>query len=577
MADYVIACLLAAGLFLLAVFSYRAARSETTTPPLPGPSFREYLPGGDAYALNRTPWKLGQTLTKLCEKYGSVCEIWMLFRHGVVLSNPKDMVQVLASSDALVGREAAVMRAFRRVSKVTVFTADTKEHARIIRAVSLNFGMAHLRDFHGVAAAAVGELCSVLADVARGGEQQPQRQGLTTTTTTTIMPTATTAGTTGMGVALGDGVFDAARVVGATTLRVVAETGFATPLPLDERLEMAGLIADFLNDMMSDFVVHPIRGVLELLRLRGAAAERKRRLDARCRAIVQRRRVAAGQIKDSQPDLLDAFLHLDEDLNATTGHVLAFAIAGTHTSAQIVAWALYELCLQPELAREVEREVDGVAAAASAASAAAATATTAGDNASVEKEEEEVVQTQDAEADEGIANVGGVPPFSFDDVRHRLPLVKAVWREALRLHPPAGVIGRKALRDISLKATGYRVPAGTSIYLLPRGAHASDSYWEEARAFRPQRWLGRSPIPTPGCYLPFGAGARSCAGAFLADHQGVLILAALFTKFRFRLACPPERIVSRTEFFEAPRFSSMGDGNLDMGMPIHVSLRRKKK
>ena len=116
-----------------------------------------------------------------------------------------------------------------------------------------------------------------------------------------------------------------------------------------------------------------------------------------------------------------------------------------------------------------------------------------------------------------------------DDVE-KLPFIRQIVDEALRLYPPAGIISRTAAKPDTLCDREIR-PGDTvmvPIYALGRNA----LLWDEPDAFRPDRFADRKAIDRYA-YLPFGDGPRICIGASFALHEAVIILATLLARFRF--------------------------------------------
>lgn len=125
------------------------------------------------------------------------------------------------------------------------------------------------------------------------------------------------------------------------------------------------------------------------------------------------------------------------------------------------------------------------------------------------------------------------PPDGVGIARlERLPWARAVAREAMRLYPPAYLIGRTALADDTLGE--YEVPAGTNVMVNIYGLHRHPAYWSEPETFRPERMLDEEAWePTRFVYLPFGAGPRSCIGSRFALYEMQIILAAFARAFTF--------------------------------------------
>jgi cytochrome P450 len=141
----------------------------------------------------------------------------------------------------------------------------------------------------------------------------------------------------------------------------------------------------------------------------------------------------------------------------------------------------------------------------------------------------------------------------------RLPYLEAVLLEALRLLPPAYIVGRCAAAGAGAfgPAGRFSLPPGTTALVSPWLLHRAPSAWDRPREFWPERWLPLleegPPSPGPGglrcgpalaglgpngAFCPFGAGPRVCIGASFAMMEGVLVLAAAVSAVRFE---PAER------------------------------------
>ncbi len=68
----------------------------------------------------------------------------------------------------------------------------------------------------------------------------------------------------------------------------------------------------------------------------------------------------------------------------------------------------------------------------------------------------------------------------------KLHYTEWVVRESMRLYPPAWAIGREMLEAGEI--AGYHIPKGSQLFLCQWTAHRDDRWFEEAEAFRPERW-----------------------------------------------------------------------------------------
>jgi cytochrome P450 len=114
----------------------------------------------------------------------------------------------------------------------------------------------------------------------------------------------------------------------------------------------------------------------------------------------------------------------------------------------------------------------------------------------------------------------------------RLPYADAVLKEAIRLYPPAYVLGREAVADCEIG--GWQIPAGATIYMSPWVIHRDPRWFTSPETFLPERWLDGLAARLPRfVYFPFGGGPRVCIGDRFATMEAVLILATLARRFRF--------------------------------------------
>jgi len=119
----------------------------------------------------------------------------------------------------------------------------------------------------------------------------------------------------------------------------------------------------------------------------------------------------------------------------------------------------------------------------------------------------------------------------------------AVMLEALRMNPTVPSFPRIAREDTELG--GYMIPKESFVFVSQYPMNRSKEIWGDPDVFRPERFLEplpelhpSKPIGVPNAqgdtaygFLPFGAGARSCAGARIAMIEAVMILTAIVKKF----------------------------------------------
>lgn len=206
-------------------------------------------------------------------------------------------------------------------------------------------------------------------------------------------------------------------------------------------------------------------------------------------ATIAGRRAETGK-GDAPPDLLDLMLEAEGpegeglSLRDIRDNLLAFIVAGHETTALTLAWALYLCGFDPAVQDRARAEARAVL----------------GDR---------------------IATA--------EDVA-RLPHVRAVIDETLRLYPPAAFLSRTALEPDLI--CGCEIHPGDTVSIPVYAIHRHRALWAEPDAFRPERFLS-GPPPARYTYLPFGDGPRVCIGARFALQEAVIILASLLARFRF--------------------------------------------
>jgi cytochrome P450 len=280
------------------------------------------------------------------------------------------------------------------------------------------------------------------------------------------------------------------------TLRIVVKTLFAVDAPKD--VEAFGAAFDSAVKEIAARFRRPFKIPDRIptpgnLRYRAAI----RMIDAFIQRIIDERRREAGDRGDLLSMLLSA---RDEDGSSMTDRQVrdesvTLFLAGHETTAIALSWVWMLLSQHPDadarLAEELRLVLDGRA------------------------------------------------PTAAD--LPRLTYTQAIVQEGLRLYPPAWVIGRESVAECDIG--GYRMPAGTTVFVSPWVMHRDARYYDRPEAFFPERWLddSRSRLPRYA-YLPFGAGQRLCIGNGFAMTEATMLLAALARRFRPSLNSA-ERIV----------------------------------
>ncbi|MEP7000014.1 MAG: cytochrome P450 [bacterium] len=286
---------------------------------------------------------------------------------------------------------------------------------------------------------------------------------------------------------------DMSREMAAYTLAVVGKTLFDADIERE-----AHEIGEALGAAIAAFnySVFPFGELLMKLPFPAARRFRlgRQRLDETIYRMIAERR-AAG---DDRGDLLSMLLLAHDTEGDGSGmsdlqlrdEVMTLLLAGHETTANLLTWSFYLLSQHPEAEARLHAEVD----------------------------------------------VLGDGPFGADDMV-RLPYARAVIAEAMRLYPPAWIVGRRALAEYGVGE--FVIPARTVVLMSQWIVHRDARWWPNATHFQPERWLTGGTALDPDrpkfSYFPFGAGTRVCIGEQFAWMEGTLALATFSRRWRLRL------------------------------------------
>lgn len=214
------------------------------------------------------------------------------------------------------------------------------------------------------------------------------------------------------------------------------------------------------------------------------------------RLIDQRR-----QSGEDRGDLLSMLLmaqHEEDGSRMTDQQVrdeaMTLFLAGHETTANAMTWAWYLLAHHPDCHAKLCTEVDAI--------------------------------------------LQGRTP-TYDDLP-KLPYTLQVFKEALRLYPPAYLFSRQAIRDTALD--GYGIRQQEIVILSPYLLHRRPDCFPDPEAFQPKRFTPEAEKALPrAAYIPFGGGPRICIGNQFALMEGHLLLATIAQKVTLQLA-PGQKI-----------------------------------
>jgi cytochrome P450 len=195
---------------------------------------------------------------------------------------------------------------------------------------------------------------------------------------------------------------------------------------------------------------------------------------------------------------------------------MTILLAGHETTANALAWTFYLLAQNPDVRDRLHAEVDAI--------------------------------------------LGGRRP-TLDDLPH-LPYSLQVFKEAMRLYPPAYMMLRRATRPVTIGKVDLR--KGDMVLVDIIGMHRRADYFANPTRFDPDRFAPEAEKKLPKhAYLPFGAGPRICIGNHFALMEGQIALAHLAQHLSFDLVPGRDVVVPEPLITLRPRG----------GLPMRVRSR----
>uniref|UniRef100_A0ACD5XZG9 Uncharacterized protein n=1 Tax=Avena sativa TaxID=4498 RepID=A0ACD5XZG9_AVESA len=232
--------------------------------------------------------------------------------------------------------------------------------------------------------------------------------------------------------------------------------------------------------------------------------------------IVAEHMEKKGDGGPGEEDFLDVLLRLREEgaagFELTDDYIKSIVkdmiAAGTETSSVTLEWAMAELVGNPRAMAKLQDEITRAT----------------GDNGTIE-----------------------------EDTLNNTEYLKAVSKEALRLHPPAPLLIPHESTAAAV-VQGYEIPPKTALFINAWAIGRDPAAWgDAAEEFRPERFLGggsAADVDMRGNdyeLLPFGAGRRLCPGISFALPVLEVALANLVRHFDWELLAG-----TRLDMSEAP-------------------------
>lgn len=208
-----------------------------------------------------------------------------------------------------------------------------------------------------------------------------------------------------------------------------------------------------------------------------------------------------------RPDFVSGFMkHVNQPGGITSNELYAdsniFVMAGSETSATLLAVAVYYLLRNPDKLAQLQREV------------------------------REAYPRQTGAEDEGESEI------NFATVT-KLPYLLAVLNESLRIHPPLPAGINRFVPQGGAMIDGRFVAEGTILQVPHWPAFHLEDNFKDPWSFVPERWLEPCPAryveDNRAVFQPFSYGVRGCIGRGLAYMEAKVTLARMVWGFDMEL------------------------------------------
>ncbi|PCJ17390.1 MAG: cytochrome P450 [Gammaproteobacteria bacterium] len=227
---------------------------------------------------------------------------------------------------------------------------------------------------------------------------------------------------------------------------------------------------------MMNGAIAPIRLKIPGLAFNEGLVKRKVIADYISKLIVERR---ANPSMDMLSEFCNAKSEQGEQFSDSDiiDHMLFMWLAAHETTTSLLCHVMYRICQFPEWQNRLREECCGIGKAA----------------------------------------------IDYEDLP-KLEQMDWVIKETLRMHPPAPLTMRTALRECEFY--GYHIPANTMISIGPGVSHFLKEFWTEPEKFDPQRFSSERAEDKSHshAYVPFGGGAHTCIGMHFASMEAKAIL-----------------------------------------------------
>ncbi|KAK1600029.1 cytochrome P450 [Colletotrichum navitas] len=452
-------------------------------------------------------WLMGQGLRIIREPTGVPMIDWVnnIPHEGVIryrglfnqerllITSPKALAEVLVTRNYDFRKPGAVRSSIGRILGIGVLLAEGDEHKVQRKNLMPAFAFRHVKDLYPLFWSKACEGVEAITEAVHAEAANGPPEGLSDPEKAALGPDTA--------------VLEIGSWASRTTLDIIGMAGMGRDF---------GAIRDPSNPLAQTYkqVFKPSRQarLLTLLGMllpgplvhhlpfqrNGDIAKAAGTIRTTCRELIREKQEKRNRKELTDVDILSVALEsgyfTEENL---VDQMMTFLAAGHETTAAAMMWAVYCLCLHPDVQARLRREVR-----------------------------------------ERLPAPGTPGDITALDIDH-MPYLNAVCNEVLRYYSPVPMTLREAVVDTVID--GHKVPKGTRIMLCPWAINKDTSLWgSDAGRFDPERWLRKRSAASGGAtsnyaFMTFLHGPRSCIGQGFAKAEFACILASWIGRFEFSL------------------------------------------
>ncbi|KDN62252.1 putative cytochrome P450 [Colletotrichum sublineola] len=465
-------------------------------------------------------WLLGQYLRIMREPTGVPMIDWInniphegiiryrgLFnQERLLITSPKALAEVLVTHNYDFRKPGAVRSSIGRILGIGVLLAEGDEHKVQRKNLMPAFAFRHVKDLYPLFWSKACEGVQAITEAVHAEAANGPPEGLTDPEKAALAPDTA--------------VLEIGGWASRTTLDIIGMAGMgrdfgairdpSNPLAQTYKQVFKPSRQAQLLTMLGMLLPGPLVHHLPFQR-NGDIAKAANTIRTTCRELIREKQEKRDRKELTDIDILSVALEsgyfTEENL---IDQMMTFLAAGHETTAAAMMWAVYCLCLHPDVQARLRREVR-----------------------------------------ERLPAPGTPGDITALDIDH-MPYLNAVCNEVLRYYSPVPMTLREAVVDTVID--GNKVPKGTRIMLCPWATNKDVSLWgSDAGRFDPERWLARDNDDETAAsaerkrsaasggatsnyaFMTFLHGPRSCIGQGFAKAEFACILASWVGRFEFNL------------------------------------------